>query len=97
MSIIATALKHLIAAGVTGDALVAAVADMEAAQPKDAAAERRRAWDRDRKREAKAARSGGIPVESTENAENAECVEVVPFPAHPYPRIITPRVRGFQN
>lgn len=30
MSIIATAVKHLIAAGVTGDALVAAIAEMEA-------------------------------------------------------------------
>jgi hypothetical protein len=31
MSIIATAVKHLLAAGVTGDALVRAIADMEAA------------------------------------------------------------------
>lgn len=31
MSVIATAVKHLIAAGVTGDALVAAIAEMEAA------------------------------------------------------------------
>lgn len=45
MSVIATAVRHLMAAGVTGEALVAAIAEMEAAQPKDAAAERRRARD----------------------------------------------------
>ncbi|NII59825.1 hypothetical protein [Sphingomonas aerolata] len=33
MSVIATAVKHLLAAGVTGDALVAAIADMEANAP----------------------------------------------------------------
>ena len=33
MSLIATAVKHLLAAGVTGDALVAAIADMEANAP----------------------------------------------------------------
>ena len=69
MSIIATAVRHLMAAGVTGEALIDAIADMEASQPKDAAAERRRAWDRERKRKAKADASGGIPVESAENAE----------------------------
>lgn len=70
MSVIATAVRHLMAAGVTGEDLIAAIADMEQAQPKDAAAERRRAWDRERKRKAKADRSGGIPVESAENAES---------------------------
>lgn len=65
MSIIATAVKHLIAAGVTGDALVQAIAEMEAAQPVkvDAVAEKRRAYDRQRKRRVKD-NSGGIPVES---------------------------------
>lgn len=72
MSIIATAVRHLMAAGVTGEALVQAIADMEESQPKDAAAERRRAWDRERKRSAKAAKSGGIPVESAESAEKVE-------------------------
>ena len=33
MSVIATAVRHLLAAGVTGEALVAAIADMEASQP----------------------------------------------------------------
>ena len=32
MSVIAVAVKHLIDAGVTGDALVTAIAEMEAAQ-----------------------------------------------------------------
>lgn len=69
MSIIATAVRHLLAAGVTGEALVQAIADMESAQPKDATAEKRRAYDRERKRREKDIVSGGIPVESTECAE----------------------------
>ncbi|MBM3333193.1 hypothetical protein FJY63_00875 [Candidatus Sumerlaeota bacterium] len=74
MSIIATALKHLIAAGVSGDDLVRAIADIEASipAPVDEVAERRRAYDRERKRKAKADNSGGIPVESAESAESAE-------------------------
>lgn len=39
MSLIATAVKHLLAAGVTGDALVAAIADMEANAPTPVLAE----------------------------------------------------------
>lgn len=71
MSVIATALKHLIAAGMSGDDLVRAVAEMEAASvacSPDPVAEKRRAYDRQRKRDAKV--SGGIPVESTDSAEN---------------------------
>lgn len=79
------------AAGVTGEALVAAIAEMEAAQPKDAAAERRRAWDRERKRKAKdAANSTGIPLESAESAETSslplppnEYISNPPTPTHP--------------
>lgn len=65
MSIIATAVKHLIAAGVSGDDLVRAIAEMEAAQPVklDPIAEKRRAYDRERKRN-RVRNSGGIPVES---------------------------------
>lgn len=46
MSVIATALKHLMAAGVTGDALVNAIADIEkAAQPiRSSGAERTAKW-----------------------------------------------------
>lgn len=82
MSVIATAVKHLLAAGVTGDALVAAIAEMEAsapAAPADAAAEKRRAWDRERRRAERAAAkvtqssvstvSAGCPVDSTDNAD----------------------------
>lgn len=68
MSVIATAVKHLIAAGVSGDDLVRAIAEMEAAQsaPFDVVAEKRRAYDRERKRIAKENRSTGIPPDSTE-------------------------------
>ena len=72
MSVIATAVRHLMAAGVTGEALVQAIADMEASQPKDAVAEKRRAYDRERKRAAKLDRSTGIPPESAESTESAE-------------------------
>lgn len=69
MSIIATAVRHLLAAGVTGEALVQAIADMEASQPvTDPAADRRRAWDRERKRKAKSL-STGIPPEQVESVE----------------------------
>ena len=67
MSVIATAVRHLLAAGVTGEALVAAIADMEASQPVDAVAEKRRAYDRERKR---ALKSTGIPPETAESTEN---------------------------
>ena len=69
MSVIATALKHMLAAGMPHDAIVAAVAEMEAGMAVDEVAERRRAYDRERKRKIK---SGGIPVES---ADSAECSE----------------------
>jgi hypothetical protein len=69
MSVIATAVRHLLAAGVTGEALVQAIADMEASQPvTDPAADRRRAWDRERKRKAKQL-STGIPPEQVESVE----------------------------
>lgn len=63
MSVIAAALKHMLAAGLPHDQIVQAVADMEAASGgADPVAERRRAYDRERKR---AARSTGFPPEST--------------------------------
>ncbi|WP_257541068.1 hypothetical protein [Sphingobium sp. CFD-1] len=84
MSIIATAVKHLIAAGVSGDELVRAIAEMEAAQPVpvDPVAEKRRAYDRERKRIAKENRSTGIPPESTETAELVSPNEYISNP-HP--------------
>lgn len=70
MGVIATAVRHLITAGVTGEALVLAIAEMEAEAPVDRAAENRRAYDRERKRlEREAQKSGGNPVESADNAE----------------------------
>lgn len=103
MTVIATAVRHLLAAGVTGDALVQAIADMEAAQPKDAAAERRRAWDRERKRKARdEANSGGSPVESADIAEipslspaplpSPQTPQPTPHP-HTHPDISTPCAR----
>lgn len=63
MGIIATALKHLIAAGVTGEDLVRAVEEMEAAIPKAAPAEDKADIERRRKAAARAAlyrqRGGG--------------------------------------
>lgn len=62
---IATALKHMLAAGMPHDQIIEAVAEMESAFPKDAQAERRRAADRERKR----------LRNSAESAETAESVE----------------------
>jgi hypothetical protein len=74
MSMIAAAVKHMLAAGMKPDEIVSAVADMEAAAPKDASAERRRAKDRERKR----------LRNSAETAENAETLspkkEIPPTP-----------------
>lgn len=65
MSMIATALKHMLAAGMPHDQIIEAVAEMESAFPKDAQAERRRAADRERKR----------LRNSAESAETAESVD----------------------
>ncbi len=102
MSVIATALKHLIAAGVSGDDLVRAVAEMEAAQPAkvDPVAEKRRAYDRERKRNAKR-NSTGIPPESAESTESAETPSLSRPPnennsnppTHTHPECVSPRAR----
>jgi hypothetical protein len=71
MSVIAAALKHMLDGGMSREAMIAAVAEMEAemraAAANDPVAEKRRAYDRARKA-AKAAerKSGGNPVEITE-------------------------------
>jgi hypothetical protein len=87
MSLIATAVKHLLAAGVSGDDLVRAIAEMEASAPsgKDAVAERRRQWDRERKRAERAREdaylSGGNPpdpVDSVETADRAPALDKSP-------------------
>lgn len=97
MSIIATAVRHLMAAGVTGEALVAAIADMEANQAPavDPVAEKRRAYDRERKRNKV---SGGIPVESAESAEFTPSLsppnEIYLTPPIPTPVNILPTRKG---
>lgn len=75
---IAAAVEHLIAAGVTGGALVQAIADMEAAaagtdRKSDTpdSLERRRAWDRERKRR-KAAERNSTGNSTGNEVENAE-------------------------
>lgn len=80
---IAEALKHMLAAGMTHEAIVAAVADMEASAVRpDPVADRRRAYDRERKRKSRV--SGGSPVESADNAEQkVSSLEV--FPQTPFP------------
>lgn len=80
MSVIASALKHMLAAGMPADAIVAAVAEMEANLAHDPVAEKRRAYDRERKRIAKQNRSTGIPPESAENAEQLLDKEKSPTP-----------------
>lgn len=60
MSVIAAALKHMLAAGMDHAAIVAAVADMEANAPKDVQAERRRQADKERKRLRKSAESADL-------------------------------------
>lgn len=58
MPVDANTLRLLVEAGVTGDKLIAIVASLDAFMaPVDETAERRRAWDRDRKRKGKS----GIP------------------------------------
>jgi len=76
MSIIATAVKHLIAAGVSGDDLVRAIAEMEAELPaaRDAAADRRR--EKDRIYQANKRRQ-----KSAESADSADEGDDTPFPA----------------
>ncbi len=80
MSAIAVAVKHMLAAGMGSDAIVAAVAEMEAAlaAPIDAVAEKRRAYDRERKRSMRM--SGGSPVESAESADNTPSPSSPPDP-----------------
>jgi hypothetical protein len=69
VSIIAEAVRHLIAAGVTGDALVTAIADMEAAQkPARSSAAVRQARYRDREKERNALRH----VDNVRNSETPE-------------------------
>lgn len=105
MTAIATALKHMLAAGMPHDAIIAAVAEMEAAMPVavDPVADRRREYDRARKREERSvarmsAESGGRPVDSADKAD----IDPLPLPPNdnnsnpptPAPENNTPRVKA---
>lgn len=81
MTLIATVLRELMAAGLTGDALIEAVARVEASIPSavDAQAERRRAKDRERKARLR---------NSAETAETAD--PPAPTPSSPNPTTPAP-------
>lgn len=65
MSVIAAALKHMLAANMPHDAILRAVEDMEAGLQKDEQAERRRESDRERKR-AKRLRNSADSTDKTD-------------------------------
>lgn len=85
VSVIAAALKHMLAAGMPHDAILSAVAAMEADIVRDPVAERRRAYDRERRREeraaAKEALSTGHTRTSAESEDKADIADIAPFPA----------------
>lgn len=70
--IITTAVRHLMEAGMSGERLLAAIADIEAALPqaKDTSAERRRARDREYQAERRRQKS----AESAESSDRADSV-----------------------
>lgn len=65
MGVISAAVKHMMAAGMPPEAIIAAIDDMETGRQVDEQAERRRAADRERKR-AKRLRTS---AESTDSAD----------------------------
>lgn len=85
VSVIASALKHMLAAGMPHDAIVSAIAEMEANIARDPVAEKRRAYDRIRRREeraaAKADMSTGHRRTSSESADTADNADIAPSPA----------------
>lgn len=98
---IAEAVRHMLAAGMPHEAIVAAIADMEASIAiTDPVADRRRAYDRERKAKAKADRSTGIPPEYAESAEKVSRFEVSPQTPLPNPNFqdispLTPQTGEF--
>lgn len=100
---IAEALRHMLAAGMPHDAIVAAVADMEASiKVTDPVADKRRAYDRERKAKerAEAAMSTGLPPESAESADKVSRFEVSPQTPLPNPNFqdispLTPQTGEF--
>jgi hypothetical protein len=98
MSVIATAVKHLLAAGVTGDALIAAIAEMEDDRPRDVAADRRRESDRIYQAEKRARRQ--ISADSSDDADEISPLDKSPHtpkinpPAHVHTRDAPARRAG---
>lgn len=88
MSVIAAALKYMLASGMPADAIVAAVAEMEAniVVPRDPVADKRREYDRNRRREERAVAklSTGRPPESTDKADKAD-IAPLPSPSPSFP------------
>jgi len=83
----------MLAAGMPHESIVAAVADMEASiATTDPVAEKRRAYDRERKRLAKINHSTGIPPESAETAELVPVLDKETSPRPPKEINPTPRV-----
>ena len=92
MSVIATALKHMLAAGMDHDAVVAAVAEMEKAQPQRSKGAERQARYEERKRQ-KASES------VSPDASDVDPLSLSPPPQTPPPHTHTPgdistRARG---
>ena len=95
MSVIAAALKHMLASGMPHDAIVQAVADMEAASASgDVQADRRRERDRIRKRAVR-----GNPQTSADSAETADNADIpLPLPSSPQtPQQPTPSPMGIST
>lgn len=87
MSTIAAALKHMLAAGMTHDAIVAAVAEMEAGLARDPVAERKRERDRERMR--------AIRATSRDTSDNGDVAPTasrahVEYTSLPSEEVITP-------
>jgi len=99
MSIIATAVKHLLAAGVTGDALVQAIADMEANAPATVAVDtgpskgalRTRAWRERQEASQNVTRDAG-DVTVTENVTSPPSLDKETSPRPPKEIKPIPRV-----
>lgn len=91
MSVIATALKHMMAAGMAPEAIIAAVADMEAELCRDSQAERRRAADRERKRKAlRVSENSDDSADSAEFRGNDGTDDKEGFPQTPFQETNTP-------
>lgn len=85
MGVIATAVKHLIAAGITGEALVGAIAEMEKdlSNQKDEQAERRRAADRERKKRLRNSAESAESADSPFQGSSLSPTPPIPIPNFP--------------